>query len=809
MNGVAEFGSRLSKRPGSLPQSLVPLKGPHGLWLAAGYFLALTVAALGFTLFSNERVFSNVERDLALQFVHWRKFGFDELRAGHLALWNPHIYGGTPYFGGFQSALLYPPNWLYLCLPLAVAINTGIALHLFLTGLGMFLWMRTRGLHWLAAVYAGTLFMFSGPVFPHIYAGHLSNLCTMTWAPFVFLSIDRWFQRRTAGWLLAGMAAISLQILAGHPQYVFYTGIAAALYCAAQLAFSPDRFRITAGLAVMALGAVALSAVQLLEGFHATGESVRSHGTSVEFAAIFSFPPENFLTALTPNFFGDLTRHPYWGRWNLWEMSLFFGASGLSMAIYGLVSRPRLQLWICAAIAAILCVLALGAYTPLFGWLFHHAPGFSRFRGWSKFTFPAVMLLIVLAATGFDRLLRRGVLSSRPGLLVLSAGVVLCAGAMWARHSARTVDSIPPQPWNAWIHALSETNDQYLAAEQIDKPSFIRKAARQATRQLWLAGVSWLVLGSILLLARRYPTALTALPAIGAFEMLCFARTTLDTFPLRDVLAPPETGYLAASAKEGFRVNDERSHNLAMSLRAYDLWGYDPGVTRRYAEFMSASQDRDPGAFSESMKLDALPPNFAGLLRYRYRIAPSGKSNVTAVEPTSPPSSRLMLVPQARIITERDDELDQIFSLEFDASRTVVLETAPHPAPVGGPSSGVAKLVGETSDSLTVEADLPFPEILVITDAYSDGWQARSLLPAAEAGGSQARYEVLPGDYCFRAVPLAAGHHKILLEYRPAAFVVGKWMSLIALGLYGVAVAIWASNRFRRTPQLLATSPHR
>ena len=97
--------------------------------LAALFLMALTVAALGTTLFSRAPVFSNDHRDLALQFVHWRKFGFDELRAGHLALWNPHIYGGAPFFGGFQSALLYPPNWLYLCLPLGVAINTGIALH--------------------------------------------------------------------------------------------------------------------------------------------------------------------------------------------------------------------------------------------------------------------------------------------------------------------------------------------------------------------------------------------------------------------------------------------------------------------------------------------------------------------------------------------------------------------------------------------------------------------------------------------------------------------------------------------------------
>ena len=131
---------------------------------------------------------------------------------GRLALWNPHIFSGTPFFGGFQSALLYPPNWLYLCLPLAGAINVGIAIHVFLAGFFMQLWMRFRGLCPLAGALAGVLFMFSGPYFLHIYAGHLSNLCTMVWGPLIFLAIDGWLTRRTAGWLWLGGGAVALQI---------------------------------------------------------------------------------------------------------------------------------------------------------------------------------------------------------------------------------------------------------------------------------------------------------------------------------------------------------------------------------------------------------------------------------------------------------------------------------------------------------------------------------------------------------------------------------------------------------------------
>src|ERR1700751_5704475 len=92
----------------------------------------LTLLMFADVLFgSGERILSNAQGDLASQFVHWRKFGFGELSRGNLVLWNPQIFSGATFFGGFQSALLYPPNWIFLVLPLGVAINWSIALHVF------------------------------------------------------------------------------------------------------------------------------------------------------------------------------------------------------------------------------------------------------------------------------------------------------------------------------------------------------------------------------------------------------------------------------------------------------------------------------------------------------------------------------------------------------------------------------------------------------------------------------------------------------------------------------------------------------
>src|SRR5262249_14246577 len=85
---------------------------------------ALTFLMFGDVLFAGgTRVLSDRGADLVLQYYSWRDFGFGELAKGHLALWNPYIFGGAPFFGGMQGALLYPINWLFLFLPLPIAIN--------------------------------------------------------------------------------------------------------------------------------------------------------------------------------------------------------------------------------------------------------------------------------------------------------------------------------------------------------------------------------------------------------------------------------------------------------------------------------------------------------------------------------------------------------------------------------------------------------------------------------------------------------------------------------------------------------------
>src|SRR5258708_8424086 len=129
--------------PPEHPQSAAKRLKSMGIGL--GCIALLTLAMFFDTLIApGSNVLGRPNEDLALHFLWWREFGFGELAKGNLALWNPHIFSGAPFFGALQSALLYPPNWFFLALPLSLATNWSIALSVWLLGAFMYLWAWRR-----------------------------------------------------------------------------------------------------------------------------------------------------------------------------------------------------------------------------------------------------------------------------------------------------------------------------------------------------------------------------------------------------------------------------------------------------------------------------------------------------------------------------------------------------------------------------------------------------------------------------------------------------------------------------------------
>jgi hypothetical protein len=168
--------------------------------------------------------------DVYYYFADSRAFTFDNMRLNHLPLWNPYCFSGCPNLGNFQAAAFYPPNMLYLFFSLDRAINFDIAGHVLLLASLMYAWCRSRGLSIAASFFAGTTVMFSGSYFPRVFAGHLTMLAVLAWTPLVFLCVDKLLARPRMSWMIIGMLAVSMQVMAGLPQGGFFTAGALAGY---------------------------------------------------------------------------------------------------------------------------------------------------------------------------------------------------------------------------------------------------------------------------------------------------------------------------------------------------------------------------------------------------------------------------------------------------------------------------------------------------------------------------------------------------------------------------------------------------
>ena len=148
---------------------------------------------------------------------------------------------------------------------------------------------------------------------------------------------------------------------------------------------------------------------------------------------------------------------------------------------------------------------------------------------------------------------------------------------------------------------------------------------------------------------------------------------------------------------------------------------------------------------------------------------------------------RVWLVPAAREVNP-GDALGVLADPAFDPAVEVLLEGARDPdaclqTPSGQTPSFVSPtpILRDTANRVTIRAVLTAPGYLVVADTWYPGWQASV---------DEEPVELYRANHAFRAVWLDKGEHTVDMVYRPASVVVGGIVSLAALGLAIVGLAL-------------------
>ena len=134
--------------------------------LAAGLLLGAALLFYGTDIATGESLFFT--HDIGgsdIWHLHYplKNFYAEGLQAGRLPLWCPEIGTGFPLFAEGQVAALYPANLLlYSLLPLPLAFNWSILLHVILAGVFAAMFARQLGVGRGGSLVAAVVFAFSG-----------------------------------------------------------------------------------------------------------------------------------------------------------------------------------------------------------------------------------------------------------------------------------------------------------------------------------------------------------------------------------------------------------------------------------------------------------------------------------------------------------------------------------------------------------------------------------------------------------------------------------------------------------------------
>jgi hypothetical protein len=753
---------------------------------------------------------------------------------GRFPLWNPLLFGGMPFIDGMHGDIFYPPSLALFWMDARTMWGWKMALHVFLAGLFMLLWLRGLGLRRGPAFFGGLVYMMGAHMVSLTYPGGDGKLFVAALAPLVFWLAERAVRSAAISdfaFFALGIAAI---VFTSHMQLAYFCIWGVSLYYLFRVVqryraerSAPLAARLVGMFAIAGFLGVGAAAIQffppleyLREWSHRTDRTVDADPEAAyAYSTSWSLHPEEIAALVVPDFVGDNAQtavrsgRTYWGR-NPFKLNHEY-AGFLPFVLLPLLFLRRRdpRTWFFSGLAVLSLLYALGANTPFFR-LFYLVPGVELFRAPSLIIFLFALSLVTLGAMALQRMLDwagEGDEADRgaAGRALWSVAAVMLLLALMA--SAGVLTSI----WIAIFYA-GITPDR-LAALQENMPSL------QAG--FWIAAVlAALVAGTWEALKRGIigrREAIIALCVLASLDLYRVGRPFVNATVLMNRMADPvlfqpdeSISFLRQLQARGgvFRVYDLGTllqtgpaypSNALATHGIEQLTGHHGNEIGRYRELMGGD-DRAPNVAASELRL-------LDLANVEYLVVPQlidapGLEEVF-VGSRSAVYRNANALPRAYAVSNYEvaapaTMVERLIAPDFDRAGTVLLEA--EPTAVQRPQPGATGVVewierGNDEYSLRVTADAPL--LVVVSDNYYPAWRA-------ELNGQET--EILRANYTFRAVAVPAGEHILRFRYgtQPlAAPAMASMLLLVLLTAVGVGGLIRRPRREAGTVQGTAGEP--
>jgi len=752
--------------------------------LAAGGLLVATLAFYFPLVFLGRGL---ADYDALVYFIPQREFLAQSLLAGQLPLWNPGLYLGAPFLANPQTAVLYPPSWLFLIGQPHVIYTVQLVLHGFLAAL--FTYSLTRqafSVSPLAAAIGGFAYAFGG--FAVGQVGHLNQISAAAWLPAVLLAYHRFAASGQPRWVALGALALALQLLAGHPQETYMTLIVLGIFGVVCAPWTRPQRIIVLGIggAGLCLLGAAVAAAQLVPTLELAPLSIRGEGVNWKDAVAGSLPSYLAVRALFP---------PFWVRVPNTEFLGYAGVVPVTLGLWAIVVGRARPVVFGAVVCGLGIFLALGENNGFYRWVFETVPGFDTFR------VPARWLLIwefgaaMLAACGADWIARGShVWLRRPTVLARAAvlALILMTGLAWQlREGEDFAQRRTPALWAALAAATLAAG----ALPHLGRPALaVGLLVTLAGGELWAA-------------ADASPARQAPPPVVTAGETVDWLHaqgvTTADRLVslARPEYVPKHEPELVAAAGDvseavayaaivAQKWHDTLTPNVPLQYGLSTADGYDGGVLPllRWVRLSSlvVAEPRPDGVLLS--RLETVPSErVLDLLGVRYVIVNAGVSPGPGLQVAADFGDLRILARPAPVARDSivfsasvaDDEaaLARMRSATWESTREVVLNAGPS-LQGEGESIAVAPTVS-TATTWKARVSLPRAGYLLQREAWYPGWRAR--VDGVET-------PVVRADVLYRAMALAPGDHDVEIYFESSSFQRGALVS--GAGLLVVAMLL-------------------
>lgn len=722
----------------------------------------------------------------------------DNLAAGHIPAWNPHVMAGVPFAADPQSGWMYLPAMaLFTALPCDAAIRWIIVLQPILGGLGLYAFLRSEGLSRPAATLGGLGLAL--PLASSRLGQFLPFPSALAWTAVVLAACSMYFRQRTSTGRVIWLGLVALawgQLAAAYFAHGLVIGTGAVLaYVVARL-WAQRR----SGLEHNRLGVAALLLVPAALGINLAFLLPR----------LAYLPRSSFVMANE-----ELSRPS--GLLAVWPLRLavspgaYLGAALLVMMFLAFRSRRHVHLVVAFSAYALVFFVAgldvvatnvsgLIAGVSVLGF-YAHFPG--------RLGLALLLVLPIIGAIGFEawRQLGRGRHLALAGMMAaalwvvvpLLLGVHLSGFALLAMGSAVAipilVGTLRRPRLMAIVPAIAAVELLVNGIGGLSPGGFLGSGlaasdpGRDRADPLGAVRAGWLVpLRTADVDPGRYRTPgsiARALQQMGEGRYISVVPNIASGRWYLTAQAPSDWPLLASQRSMLFGLEDVQGYNPIQLAR---YWAFVRAVAPGPLEYNAALL---PGP--SPVAFDLLQINF--IIRSVDVFVPGPPQSELIREgkwalfrSTPDPRSRASLVSSWSVLPDRDEVLSSVTAPRFDPTRQVLLERDPGLGPSPPPTRrtpGTVSYQQQDAQSASITVQSSAPAIVLIRTPYDPNWHAK-------VDGRPA--PLLVADYVVQAVPVRAGRHRIDLAYDDPWIGYGLLGSAAVLAVL-LALAVVLRNR--------------